>query len=206
VQQPGLTGVVDWGGVSIDLDRGVLVTNYMNMPWRGRLIPKTELTEQFVASHTAGMMRGSPYAWRFAPWLSDINIPCMAPPWGRLIAIDLGTQRVLWDRPLGTAEDSGPFGIPTRLPLTIGVPSLSGTLTTRGGLIFISGTADRYVRAIDEATGEEIWHARLPAGAQATPMTYMAGGRQYLLVTSGGNMLMQSKFGDYTIAYVLPKR
>jgi quinoprotein glucose dehydrogenase len=64
---------------------------------------------------------------------------------------------------------------------------------------------DQYARAFDMATGKELWKARLPAGGQATPMTYMAGGRQFILVTAGGNMLMRTKFGDYTIAYALPR-
>jgi quinoprotein glucose dehydrogenase len=81
---------------------------------------------------------------------------------------------------------------------------MGGTLTTRGGLVFISGTLDRFVRAFDLSSGAEVWKARLPAGGQATPMTYTAGGRQYLVVTAGGHFLMGTKFGDYTIAYTLP--
>jgi quinoprotein glucose dehydrogenase len=148
---------------------------------------------------------GTPYAWSFGPWLGPTGVPCSEPPWGSLAAIDLNTRRVLWDHPVGTGEDSGPYNVPSKLPLTIGVPSLSGTLTTRGGLTFLSGTVDQYARAFDMATGKQLWKARLPAGGQATPMTYMAGGRQFILVTAGGNMLMRTKFGDYTIAYALPR-
>jgi len=78
-------------------------------------------------------------------------------------------------------------------------------VVTRSGLVFISGTLDRYVRAFDLQTGKEVWRARLPAGGQATPMTYMAGGRQFLVVTAGGHSLMGTKPGDYTIAYALPR-
>jgi quinoprotein glucose dehydrogenase len=205
IQMPGLTGVIDWGGVSIEADRNVLIANYMTLPWRGRLIPRSEVSKEFSAAPLASLGTGTPYAWGFGPWLNRTGVPCSAPPWGSLAAIDLNTRRVLWDRPVGTGEDSGPFNVPSKLPLTIGVPSLSGTLTTRGGLTFLSGTADQYARAFDLATGKELWKARLPAGGQATPMTYMAGGRQYILVTAGGNMLMRTKFGDYTIAYALPR-
>jgi quinoprotein glucose dehydrogenase len=92
------------------------------------------------------------------------------------------------------------------LPLTMGMPSFGGTVTTRSGLVFISGTMDRYLRAIDLRTGRELWKSRLPAGGQATPMTYSAGGRQYVVVTAGGHSIMGTKFGDYTIAYALPAR
>ena len=91
------------------------------------------------------------------------------------------------------------------LPFRMGVPSMGGTLTTRGGLVFVSGTLDRYLRALDLRTGRELWKTRLPAGGQATPMTYMVGGRQFLVVTAGGHSIMGTKFGDYTIAYALPK-
>lgn len=205
IEMPGLTGVVDWGGVSFDLDRGILVTNYMSLPWRGRLIPRAEVTKEFAASPIATAAKGTPYAWQFGPWLSALQIPCFEPPWGSLIAIDIATQHVLWNRPLGTAVDSGPFGIPSHIPIEIGVPALSGTMTTRSGLVFISGTVDQYVRAIDLASGRELWRARLPAGGQATPMTYMAGGRQFVVVTAGGQTLMRTKYGDYTIAFALPR-
>jgi quinoprotein glucose dehydrogenase len=203
IQMPGNTGSIDWGGISIDTDRHVLVANYMMLPWRGRLIPRAEVSADMQRTPLAGMMTGTPYAWDFKPWLGPLGVPCFQPPWGALTAIDLGTGRVLWDRPIGTAMDNGPFGLRSHVNLTIGVPSLSGTIVTRGGLIFISGTADQFVRAIETSTGRELWKARLPAGGQATPMTYMAGGHQYLLVTAGGQMLMQTTPGDYTIAYRL---
>jgi quinoprotein glucose dehydrogenase len=202
---PGLTGVIDWGGVSIDLDRNILVANYMTLPWRGRLIPRAEVSKEFAAAPLASLAIGTPFAWKFGPWLGPAQVPCSQPPWGSLTAIDLNSRRVVWNHAVGTGEDTGPFGISSKLRMTIGVPSLSGTLTTRGGLIFLSGTADQYLRGFDLATGMELWKARLPAGGQATPMTYVADGRQFIVISAGGNMLMRTKFGDYTIAYALPR-
>jgi quinoprotein glucose dehydrogenase len=202
---PGLIGGVDWGSVSIDVDRNILIANYMLLPWRGRLIPRAEVTKNFAAAPLATLAKGAPFAWDYTPWLSPIGLPCSQPPWGALAAIDLGTNRVLWNEPLGTGEDSGPLNIPSKLPLTMGTPNMGGTLTTRGGLVFVSGTLDRYIRAFDLGTGKELWKARIPAGGQATPMTYMADGRQFIVVTVGGHMILQTKFGDYTIAYALPK-
>ena len=203
---PGLTGAVNWGSVSIDLDRNVVLANYMMFPWRGWLIPRAEVPPEMVASHWSAKMLGTPYAWTATPWLGPLSVPCNEPPWGALAAIDLNTGKLLWNRPLGTARDSGPFGLASHMPIEMGVPSMGGTLTTRGGVVFISGTLDRYVRGIDRDSGAELWKARLPAGGQATPMTYMAGGKQYLVVTAGGHFLMGTKFGDYTIAYTLPAR
>ena len=201
---PGLTGMVDWGGISVDLDHNVLVANYMMLPWRGRLVPRAQEPKENLASPFAQRMRGTPFAWEQTPWLGPLAVPCSEPPWGALTAIDLSARRVMWSRPLGTGRDSGPLGVPSMMPFTMGVPSMGGTLTTRSGLIFVSGTLDNYVRAFDLSSGRELWKARLPAGGQATPMTYMAGGRQFLVVTAGGHSIMGTKSGDYTMAYALP--
>ena len=163
------------------------------------------MTAAEAASPWTQRMTGTPYIWHQSPWLGPFQVPCSEPPWGRLVAIDLVTHAVLWSEPLGTGRDSGPFNIPSGLGFTMGVPSMGGTVVTRSGLVFISGTLDRYVRAFDLQTGKEVWRARLPAGGQATPMTYMAGGRQFLVVTAGGHSLMGTKPGDYTIAYALPR-
>lgn len=202
---PGLTGMVNWGGISIDPDHRVIIANYMMFPWRGHLIPRAEVPKQMAASPYTNLMRGAPYAWVQGPWLGALGVPCSQPPWGALAAIDLDTNRVLWNEPLGTGHDTGPFGISSLLSLTMGMPSFGGTVTTRSGLVFISGTMDRYVRAIDIRTGRELWRARLPAGGQATPMIYQAGGREYLVVTAGGHSILGTKLGDYTIAYALPR-
>jgi quinoprotein glucose dehydrogenase len=94
--------------------------------------------------------------------------------------------------------------IPTHLPLLIGTPSFGGTLVTRGGLIFMAATLDHTFRAVDTKTGRTLWEFRLPAGAQATPMTYMAGGKQYIVLTAGGHAHFGTKPGDDTIAFTLP--
>jgi quinoprotein glucose dehydrogenase len=201
---PGLTGAVNWGGVAIDVERKVLVANYMTMPWRGNLAPRSEMTKAEAASPWTQRMSGTPYFWRQSPWLGVFDVPCSEPPWGTLVAIDLGTHKAIWSEPLGTGRDSGPFGIASGISLPMGVPSMGGTVVTRSGLVFISGTLDRYLRAFDLGTGRELWKTRLPAGGQATPITYMSGGRQFIVVTAGGHSIMGTKFGDYTIAYSLP--
>jgi len=206
IQQPGLTGTMNWGSVSVDEDRRIVIANSMSFPWRVRLIPRTEISPANETARWSPMMRGTPYAWGQSPFWSPLQVPCIQPPWGSLTAIDLATDRVLWSRPLGSGRDSGPLGMATMLPIPIGVPSLGGTVVTRGGLIFVSGTLDRYVRAFDLNTGREVWKARLPAGGQATPMTYMSGGRQFVVVTAGGHSIMGTMPGDYTIAYALPQR
>jgi glucose dehydrogenase len=106
-----------------------------------------------------------------------------------------------------TAGLAAQFGTPYALaPLAIGNPSAGGTLVTRGGITFLAGTLDRHIRAVETVTGKLLWTARLPAGGQATPMTYLTpDGRQFVVTGAGGHHLMGTKPGDYIIAYGLPK-
>jgi quinoprotein glucose dehydrogenase len=105
---------------------------------------------------------------------------------------------------VGTGRDTGPFGIASHLPLRIGTPQVGGTIVTRGGLVFSAATLDRYLRAYDVQSGTELWRARLPAGGQATPMTYQANGRQFVVIAAGGHAVLATKGGDYLQAYALP--
>jgi quinoprotein glucose dehydrogenase len=103
----------------------------------------------------------------------------------------------------GTIRDQSPLP----LPFKMGVPSLGGPIMTAGGVAFMSSTLDYYARAYDVNTGRQLWQARLPAGGQATPMSYEgADGRQYVVVVAGGHGTLKTKAGDDVIAYALPKR
>jgi quinoprotein glucose dehydrogenase len=90
------------------------------------------------------------------------------------------------------------------LPLQIGTPNNGGAVITASGLVFIAAATDNLIRAIDLATGETVWKDVLPAGGQATPMTYEVAGRQYLVIMTGGHHFMETPVGDQVIAYALP--
>jgi quinate dehydrogenase (quinone) len=149
--------------------------------------------------------QGTPYGAMRQRFLSQLGIPCQAPPFGTLSAIDLKTRQLLWQVPVGTVQDTGPLGIKMRLPIPIGMPTLGPSLATQSGLVFFAGTQDYYLRAFDSASGKEVWKARLPVGSQGGPMTYVSpkSGRQYVLVTAGGARQSPDR-GDYVIAYALP--
>ena len=204
---PGNFGVFDWGGISVDPTRQLLLLNPSYMAFQSKLIPKDELAKMEVKeskSETEGIKqaKGIPYAIELSPFLSPLGIPCQAPPWGYVAGVDLGTGRMMWRHRNGTIIDSAPLPI----PMPLGVPSLGGMLTTGGGVTFLSGTLDYYIRGYDVRTGRKVWEARLPAGGQATPMSYAdASGRQYILVTAGGHGSLGTKQGDWVIAYALPK-
>jgi quinoprotein glucose dehydrogenase len=203
---PGNFGVFDWGGVSIDPVRQLMFLNPSYMAFQSRLIPNAELYKEergMPASEMNGLKepKGIPYAIELKPFLSLLGIPCQAPPWGYVAAVDLTTGKTIYQHRNGTIRDSAPLPI----PLPLGVPSLGGTVITAGGVAFLSGTLDNYIRGYDVQSGRQLWQARLPAGGQATPMSYAdRNGRQFILVVAGGHGSLGTKMGDYVIAYALP--
>ncbi len=212
IQYPGTNGGTDWGGVAVDQQRGVLVANYNDVPNYTTLIPRSQADRLGWAPRgEQGVIGGDPQVG--APFAVTMNagfrapitrLPCKEPPYGGIRAIDLATGKTLWDRPLGSARNNGPFGLASRLPLTIGTPNNGGSLVTASGLIFVAAATDDLIRAIDIRTGEVVWSDTLPAGGQATPMTYEADGRQYVVVMAGGHHFMETKIGDELVAYALP--
>ncbi|WP_043529837.1 pyrroloquinoline quinone-dependent dehydrogenase [Litchfieldella xinjiangensis] len=224
IQYPGYNGGNDWGSVAVDTERGVLIANYNNIPNYNRLLTREEAEERNLQPIYAGgdgsdseedgpaegagdPQVGAPYAIDVnAGWRAPITgMPCTAPPYGGIRAIDLASGETLWDKPLGEARKNGPFGIPTYLPLTIGTPNNGGPLITGSGLIFIAAATDDLFRAINIENGEVVWKDTLPAGGQANPMTYEVDGRQYVVIAPGGHHFMETPIGDHVIAYALPE-
>jgi quinoprotein glucose dehydrogenase len=146
-------------------------------------------------------MRGAPYAMTREVLLSPMGLPCNPPPWGQLHAIDMDTGAIAWSSTLGTTEDLAPLG----LALHTGTPNLGGPLVTAGGVVFIGAAMDRYLRAFDATSGRELWQGRLPAGGQATPMSYDWNGRQYVVIAAGGHAEMDTPRGDYVVAFALQR-
>jgi quinoprotein glucose dehydrogenase len=206
---PGNFGVFNWGSVAVDPERLVTFTTPAYLAFVSRLVPREDDTTLYVQGENRpeGSLPalnenfGAPFAVQLYPFTSVLGIPCQAPPWGYVAAADLTTGEVSWMRKNGTVRDLSPLP----LPFEMGVPDLGGPVMTRGGVAFISGTLDYYVRGYDVATGLELWRHRLPAGGQATPMTYEGeDGRQYLLVVAGGHGSLGTKAGDYVMAFALP--
>lgn len=203
VQFPGNAGGPNWGGVSIDPERGVLFVNSMRIPSVARLVPRAEFDRldrnSVVYPEMLAPMRGTPYGLRISPLLGPLGAPCNPPPWGVLQAVDLRTGTLLWESTLGTTRDQAPFPI----WLSLGAPNLGGSIATAGGLVLIGATTDRFLRAFDARTGSEIWRARLPYTANATPITYRLrrDGRQFVVVAAGGHGW--SEPGDALVAFAL---
>ncbi len=201
---PGNYGVFDWGGVAIDPVRQVLVANPNYVAFVSRLHRRDTIDVKGGSGTEQGLqpMTGTPFAVDLHPLLSPFGIPCQAPPWGYMTAVDLTTMHKVWMRKNGTVRDSAPLPI----PMPLGVPSLGGAIVTGGGVAFMSATLDSYLRAYDVHTGRKLWETRLPAGGQATPMSYVSDktDKQYVVVMAGGHGSLGTKMGDSLVAYALP--
>ena len=201
LQYPGNFGVMDWGSVSIGDGGRTMFVNSSHLPMMVRLIARRDVA-RLAGALPYSPQRGTPYAALPVQMLSPLGIPCNAPPWGKLTAIDLASRTIRWQRPLGTSRDHAPLGI--AVP---GAPNVAGSVATAGGLLFIGASIDNYLRAFDLRTGAELWRARLPAGGQAAPISYVSGrtGRQYIVIAAGGHQVLQTRVGDSLIAYALPR-
>lgn len=208
---PGNFGVFNWGSIAVDPVRQVAFTTPTYLAFVSTLVPRTD--ERTLAVHPDGPPPGAlpalnenfgaPFAVKLGAFVSPLGFPCTAPPWGYVAGVDLASGKIVWKHRNGTVRDLAPVPLPFRM----GVPNLGGPIMTAGGVAFLSGTLDYYVRAYDVSDGREIWRSRLPAGGQATPMSYLGGdGRQYVLVVAGGHGSTKTKSGDSVIAYALPKR
>jgi quinoprotein glucose dehydrogenase len=213
---PGNFGVMDWGGMSIDPVRQVAFAHPNYMAFVDQLIPQGDAGKSNDSGGAAGGSdrggsdehgfnpnKGAPFAVSLNPFLSKLGLPCQAPPWGYVAGLDLVSGKVVWRHRNGTIRDESPVPVPIKM----GVPTLGGPMMTASGVAFLSSALDYYVRAYDTGTGKVLWRARLPAGAQATPMTYSspASGRQFVIVVAGGHGSLGTRMGDSIIAYALPK-
>ncbi|WP_445322976.1 membrane-bound PQQ-dependent dehydrogenase, glucose/quinate/shikimate family [Ramlibacter sp. AN1133] len=207
---PGNFGVFNWGSIAVDPVRGWAFTTPTYLAFVSQLVPRPDETALVVQGdgRPQGSLPalnenfGAPYAAKLYPFTSPLGIPCQQPPWGYVAGVDLANGHIVWRHRNGTVRDLAPVPLPFRM----GVPSLGGPLITAAGVAFLSGTLDYYLRAYDVSTGHELWRSRLPAGGQATPMTYEAAdGRQFLVVVAGGHGSLGTRAGDDVIAYALPR-
>ncbi|SHG81701.1 glucose/quinate/shikimate family membrane-bound PQQ-dependent dehydrogenase [Pollutimonas bauzanensis] len=207
---PGNFGVFNWGGIAVDPQRQVAFTTPTYLAFVSQLVPRKDDTTLYVQGSerpkdslpALNENFGAPFAVKLSAFTSALGLPCQAPPWGYVAGADLATGKIAWKHKNGTVVDSSPLPLPFRM----GVPNIGGPIMTAGGVAFLSGTLDNYVRAYDVTDGRQLWESRLPAGGQATPMTYTgADGRQFLLVVAGGHGSLGTKAGDDVIAYALPR-
>jgi len=202
---PFTGGGTNWGGLSFDAARNVAFVNTNNVIHLVTLIPAKDFDAVRKAHPHEEISRngGAPFGMWRKTLLSPIGMPCNPPPWGQLHAVDMRNGKILWSVPLGTTEDMAPFS--QYILGKTGAPNLGGPISTGSGLVFIGAAMDNYLRAFDAKSGAELWKGRLPAGGQATPMTYMWKGKQYVVIAAGGHEKLGVKRGDQIVAFALPK-
>ncbi len=197
IMWPSYAGGSNWGGIAFDAGRQLVFANVSSIAAIVRLVPRDRASRD-LPGFTA--QAGTPYALSREILLSPLGLPCSPPPWGTLAAVDMTTGTIRWQVPLGTTRDMAPWPW-----LELGMPNMGGPIATVAGLVFIAAATDNYLRAFDAETGKELWKGRLPAGGQATPMTYTAGGRQFVVIAAGGHGGMGTTLGDALVAFALPE-
>lgn len=199
VLYPGNGAGTNWGGTAWEPTRGLLIVPTSRFATLVRLFPRERLQEAESLAEEGdiemGMMRGAPYVMVRRTWAVD-GMACTPPPWGRVTAIDMASGEARWTVPWG----EGPSGFEEA-----GFVGAGGPIATAGGLVFIAGSWDERIRALDIDTGETLWSAPLPRAGMATPMTYRGrDGRQYVVIAAGGHAKMGKEIGDYLVAFALP--
>ncbi|MDG6093545.1 pyrroloquinoline quinone-dependent dehydrogenase [Acetobacter sp. AN02] len=218
IEFPGYNGGSDWGSVAYDPQTGILVANWNVTPMYDQLVTRKKadqiglmpidsphFTPAAGGAEGNGAQADTPYGITVAPfWNQYTGMMCNKPPYGYITAIDMHTQKVIWQHPLGSARANGPWGFPTHLPLTIGTPNNGGSTITAGGLIFLGATTDNLIHAFDLKSGKELWNDVLPGGGQANTMTYEYKGKQYVAIMAGGHHFMMTPVSDELVVYALP--
>lgn len=203
---PGNVGGMNWSGASYDPKRNIMVTNTNRLAALITLFPKENNTrasvnESYPRAEVAPQI-GTPYIMSRDYLFTTVNgelIMQTKPPWGTLAAVDLSNGQLKWEVPLGMMLD------PDKYPDAVnwGSINIGGAITTASGLVFVAATMDGFFRAFNIENGELLWTAKLPAGGQATPMTYIWEGKQYVVIAAGGHGKFGTKLGDYIVAYAL---
>jgi quinoprotein glucose dehydrogenase len=203
---PGNFGTFNWGSVAVDPERMVMFGMPTYLAFTSKLVPRADVPAkgQDEKGSEQGLNRndGAPYGVYMGPFLGPLQIPCQAPPWGYVAGVDLRTGKTVYKHRNGTVHDMTPLP----LPFKVGVPGIGGPMITKGGVAFLGAAVDDYLRAYNLTNGKQLWEGRLPAGGQATPMSYAVDdGRQFVVIVAGGHGSVGTKPGDYVIAYALPR-
>ena len=171
--RPGVIGGANWGGGALDPEKAILYVKSSDSPSVAKLQPAgPETGAAFVMADAGAAFHG--------------GIPLTRPPYAHITAIDLNRGEIVWRVPFGDNPRlrANPALAGVKLPDRLGAAGSAGAIVTAGGLIFAGG-GDGSFYAFDSETGRELWTAALGRRATATPMTYQAAGRQFVVIASG---------------------
>jgi quinoprotein glucose dehydrogenase len=202
VAVPGNIGGLHWGGMAWDAANRLIIAPVNRLPAVVRLLPREEFSRARKEARGAEVteQEGTPYAMSRQFFLSPSGVPCTAPPWGELVAVHADSGDIAWRTTLGDMRNIVPAieGGPT------GAPNLGGPAVTGTGLIFIGATLDPFIRAFETKSGRQLWEARLPTSARATPLVFTtASGREMVAIAAGGHDTPLSKPGTTLVVFGL---
>lgn len=207
VLAPSNIGGFNWGGLTYDAERGLLIGATNRVAAVVTLVPRAQYDETQPQpdrrlESEVGLMKGTPYIVK-REYLMDFrdNLrPMTKPPWGTLAAVDLAKGELAWEVPLGSMVDPAKYPDAEKW----GSISLGGPSCTAGGLTFVAATLDGHLRAFETATGKLLWKSQLPVSAHAAPMSYELDGKQYVVICAGGHGKAGTPLGDSVMAFALP--
>jgi quinoprotein glucose dehydrogenase len=207
---PGNIGVFNWGSVAVDPVNHWMIATPQYLPYiyqlhrRSQDEPNKRLFSTDPETTPGNENLGGPYAISIAHMRSALGVPCNAPPWGVRVGVNLADGTTAWKHRNGTVAGQKIGGLTFPIPFEMGMLAHGGTLTTAGGVAFTGAALDDQIRGYDMQTGEILWRTKLPAGGQATPMTYRGkDGKQYVVIAAGGHGSLGTTPGDSVIAYRL---
>jgi quinoprotein glucose dehydrogenase len=209
VQLPSATGAANWSGSGADPETGFLYVPSKTQPAMMVLTPRPENLPNWPS--IAGVI-GTPLPYVPEGKIGPPSIhpahpaqpngpqglPLVKPPYSRMTAINLNTGEIAWQVPTGSGSDTirnHPALRGVALPPLGGQGGQGGPLVTKTllvyGLVSSSGRGGPgTLVAYDKKTGAALADVALPSAPMGTPMTYLAGGRQYIALTlQGGQMV-----------------
>lgn len=210
---PGNIGVFNWGSVAVDPVNKWLIATPQFLPYNYQLFarPEGDLNKRLFSTEGPGgegrpgnENLGGPYAVQIKHMRSSLGVPCNTPPWGVRVGVNLADGSTAWKYRNGTVAGQKIAGIQFPVSFEMGMLAHGGLLTTAGGVAFSGAALDDTIRGYDMQTGKTLWQMKLPAGGQATPMTYRGDdGKQYVVIAAGGHGSLGTTLGDSVIAYTL---
>ncbi|MCW3089951.1 MAG: pyrroloquinoline quinone-dependent dehydrogenase [Ferruginibacter sp.] len=204
LQLPGTRGGGEWGGAAFDPATNLFYIKSNDAPDLITIVKGTKQasTEQVTATSQLETIDRHARPDQFVnstgykTWKDPSGNPAITAPWGTLNALNLATGEYEWQIPLGNDSLRQEKDAPET-----GQEGKAGPVVTAGGLIFISGTEDKKLRALDKATGKLLWKTVLPAQANATACTYQVNGKQYVALSVGGTT---ENLSGFIMAFALP--
>jgi quinoprotein glucose dehydrogenase len=201
VQMPGAVGGSNWTGAAADPETGILYVTSVHAPFIAEMV-KGKDPEAGSVNHPRGAAAAD-IEWTArrgagvtGPWLTGPQgLPIFKPPYGRLVAIDLNKGEILWTAANGNGPRDHPAIKHLNLP-PLGQGGRASPLVTKT-MVFLGeggnnavvalppGGGGKMFRAYDKATGRVLWEMELPGGTTGAPMSYMFGGKQYIVVATG---------------------